>query len=117
MIGRMDRRVTFIQKIVETGDSNEDKITGWEEIENEPTVWAQKMERSGNTFVQNDRVTFSQQTDWNIRFRTDLKVSPSMRLVYGGQVYDILNISEVSDQPRKRVTRLNTTLLDNIYFS
>lgn len=123
MIGKLDRRVTFIQPIISTGDSNEDKITGWEEIDSLPDVWAQKLEKSGNTFVQNDRITFAQQTDWNIRFRSDLNVR--MRLVYDTQVYEIVNIAELSTSAREksnrasreRYTRLNTTLLDNIFFT
>ncbi len=115
MIGRLDRRVTFIQPITETGTSNEIKITGWEVIDDNDTVWANKMERSGSTFVQSDRVTYAQQTDWNIRYRTDLNVR--MRLVYDTFVYEIINIAELSDRPRERYTRLNTTLLDNVYFT
>lgn len=115
MIGRLDRRVTFIQEVVTTGDSNEDKVTGWEVIDSNDTVWAGKLERSGSKFVQDDRVTFVQQTDWIIRFRTDLNVR--MRLVYDTQVYSITNIAEHSKATRERYMLINTTLLDNIYFT
>jgi SPP1 family predicted phage head-tail adaptor len=114
MIGKLDRRITIIQAITETGDSNEDKITGWEEIELNPNLWAQKIERNGNTLVQSDRVSFSQQTNWVIRFRDDLNVR--MRLVYDGQMYEILNISERKGD-RLRYTDLETQFLDNEYYS
>ncbi len=114
MIGRLDRRVTFIKEIIVTGDSNEDKVTGWEVIDSNDTVWAEKIERSGTKFVQDDRLTFTQQTDWRIRFRTDLNVR--MRLVYDTQVYSITNIAEMKGS-RERYSILNTTLLDNIYFT
>lgn len=121
MIGKMDRRVTFIKEILETGTSNENKIIGWETIDNNDTVWAEKLEKSGNTVVQNDRITFIQQTDWIIRFRTDLNVR--MRLVYDSFVYSITNIAELEDQSRfvkakrKRYLKINTTIVDNEYFS
>lgn len=115
MIGKLDRRVTFIQPIIETGTSNADNVTGWEVIDENDTVWAEKIERSGSKFVQDDRVAFVQQTDWRIRFRTDLNVR--MRLVYDTFVYNITSIAEISDDSRKRYTLINTTLLDNIYFT
>ena len=115
MIGKLDRRVTFIKEVIENGDSNEDKVTGWEIIDSNDTVWAEKIERTGSKFVQDDRISFVQQTDWRIRFRTDLNVR--MRLVYDTFVYNITSISEISDEARKRYTIINTTLLDNIYFT
>lgn len=115
MIGKLDRRVTFIKEVIETGDSNEDKVTGWEVIDNNSVVWAEKIERSGSKFVQDDRISFVQQTDWRIRFRTDLNVR--MRLVYDSFVYNITSIAEMSDESRKRYLMINTTLLDNIYFT
>ncbi len=114
-IGKMDRRVTFIKPIIENGTSNEDKVTGWEVIDSNDTVWAEKIERGGSKFIQDDRIAFVQQTDWRIRFRTDLNVR--MRLVYDSFVYSITNIGEMSDESRKRYTMVNTTLLDNIYFT
>ena len=115
MIGRLDRRVTFIQEVVTTGDSNEDKVTGWEVIDDNDTVWARKIERSGSKFVQDDRITFVQQTDWVIRYRSDLNVR--MRLVYDTQVYSITNIAEHSKAARERYSLVSTTLLDNIFFT
>src|SRR5687768_15947004 len=115
MIGKMDRRVTFIKPIIENGTSNEDKVTGWEVIDSNDTVWAEKIERSGSKFIQEDRVALVMQTDWRIRFRTDL--NGSMRLVYNTLVYNITAFSEMSDESRKRYTMVNTTLLDNIYFT
>lgn len=112
--GLLDRRVTFIEAVTETGTSNEVKITGWEVIENNNTVWAQKIESSGNTVVADDRVTWSQITKWRIRFREDLTVN--LRLVFDSQVYSILNITK-DEQTRDRYLMLTTNLLDNEYFT
>lgn len=113
-IGTLDREITFVQPITEQGESNERKITGWEEIDNHPNINARKIETSGNTFVQSDRITFSQQTTWVIRYRDDLNVR--MRLVWDTQMYEILNIAEV-DEGRRRYMNVFTQLLDNEFFT
>lgn len=112
-VPRLDRQVTFIQAVTQTGDSNEDKITEWEEIGDFPTVWAEKVERGGTEHVVADRVTYAQPTTWIIRWRTDLNVR--MRLVYETQVYEILAISETEE--RRRYLKLTTSVLDNISFT
>jgi head-tail adaptor len=113
-IAELDREITFIQPVISNGTSNEDKITGWQELETDPTVNAKKIEGGGNTLVQNDRITFSQQTTWVIRWRNDLTIS--MRLVWDTKVYSILNVSEL-DEGRQRFLSVQTNLLDNEYFT
>ena len=41
-IGSLDREIIFLQKIIVDGDSNEDKIEGWEEIDTDPLVPASR---------------------------------------------------------------------------
>lgn len=113
-IGRLDREVTIIQPILEQGDSNERKITGWEVIDDYPNISARKIEQGGNTLVQSDRITFSQQTIWVIRYRDDLNVR--MRLVWDTKMYEILNIAE-NNEGRKRYMDIVTQLLDNEFFT
>lgn len=113
-IGRLDREITFIQSVIEQGESNEDKITDWEVITNYPTVSARKIEQGGNTLVVNDRVTYSAQTNWIIRYRNDLNVR--MRLVWDTKVFEIVHIAEMKET-RGRYMDVITTLLDNIYFT
>jgi len=113
-IGTLDREVCFIQPILEQGDSNERKIVGWEQIDNYPNVSARKIESTGSTFVVNERITFSQQTTWIIRYRDDLNVR--MRLVWDTKMYEILNIAEYL-QGRKRFMEVNTQFLDNEFFT
>jgi len=113
-VGRMDRRVTFIQRIVTSGDSNEDYTTGWEEVDSTPVVWARKADLRGKEVVMNDQVTFMYLTIWTVRYRTDLKAS--MRLVDGnGQVYEIVTISE--GEGRNRFLDIVTNILQNEYWS
>lgn len=114
-IGRHDRRVTFIQPIISTGTSNEDKITSWEEIDSNPTVWARKIEEGGGTGVTADRVTHSRAVSFVVRFREDLNVR--MRLVLDTLVYEIINIAEADQGGRERYLNVLTQLLDNEYFT
>jgi head-tail adaptor len=113
-IGTLDREITFIKAIIENGVSNEDKITGWEEIDSYPNVTAKKLEEGGSTFMDNERVTYVRNTTWIIRFRDDLNVR--MRLVWDTQVYQILNIAEVGET-RRRYMEVTTSLIDQVFFT
>jgi SPP1 family predicted phage head-tail adaptor len=113
-IGRLDREVTFIRAIIETGESNEDRIDGWEEIPDYPTVSAAKKELNGTVYTQSDRLTYTQQTEWLIRYRDDLNTR--MRVVYNSKVYEIINIVE-PDESRGRYLKVLTNILDNVYFT
>lgn len=113
-IGSLDREITFIQPVIENGVSNEDKVTYWEEIATDPNDNARKIENSGSTVVAADRITLTRQTTWQIRYRSDITVQ--MRLVWDTQVYEILNVAE-ADEGRKRFLNIETSLLDNTYFT
>lgn len=113
-IGKLDRRITFIQRIVDVGDSNEEKIVGWEQIETDPTVWTRKKEKIGSEIPLSDQLTYVQESHFIIRSRTDLNVL--MRCVFEGQVYEILSITEV-DEGRKRFLNVASNLIQNEFFS
>lgn len=113
-VGRMDRRITFIQRIVTAGDSNEDYTSGWEEIDSVPEVWARKSDLRGKEVVIADQVKFMYLTIWTVRHRTDIKAS--MRLVdSSGQVYEIITLSE--GEGRNRFLDIVTNILENEYWS
>lgn len=111
-IGRFDRELTFIQKIVIDGDSNEDRLTGWEEIDTNPTVSARKEERTGNEGMNADRLAYTQPTLFVIRYRDDITVE--MRAVCDSKVYEITSVTE---EGRRRFLHIMTTIIDNEYFT
>ncbi len=113
-IGHLDRRVTFIKPIYSLGSAKQDEIIGWEVIDSKPEVWAQKIENSGRTGVDDDRVTWSKITSWHVRFREDLNVN--MRLVWNTKVYSIVTFADV-DEDRNRYLKIETNFLDNVYFT
>lgn len=108
-VGRMDRRISFLKKIITDGDSNEDYTGGWEKIASVPDVWAYKQDLRGKEVVVADKVQYMYLTNWTIRHRTDLKAD--MRLVYGTQVYEIITISE--GEGRDAFTDVVTNILEN----
>lgn len=120
-IGTLDREIYFIQAIIEQGDSNEDKVTGWELIENYPLRPARKIENGGNTLVVADSVSWNKQTNWVIRYDEQFESRnigniQHLRIAYDTQVYQIINISEVGET-RKRYMSVITQLMDNEYFT
>lgn len=113
-IGRLDREIYLIQPVIVIGDSNEDKITAWELIENDSFISARKLDRDGTTAVTNDRVVYAQTIEWYIRYRDDIK--NTMRIVYNTQVYEILSISEANES-RNRYLKIVSNIIDNQYFT
>lgn len=113
-IGRMDRRISFLQKIVTDGESNEDYNNGWEKIDSVPDVWAYKQDLKGREVVIADRVQYMYMTVWTVRYRTDLKAS--MRLVdESGQVYEIITLAE--GEGRNSYTEVTTNILEGTFWS
>ena len=108
-VGRMDRRISFLQRIITDGTSNEDYTGGWEKVDSVPDVWAFKQDLRGKEVVIADRVQFMYLTNWTIRYRSDLKAS--MRLVFGTQVYEIITIAE--GEGRGGYTDVVTNILEN----
>lgn len=109
-IGRMDRRITIIEKDVSTGYSNEDYLDAWVEFD---TVWARKEDLRGKEVVTADKVQFMYLTVWSIRKLAGLKAD--MRIVYKGQVYEIVQISE--GEGRERFLDITTNILENEFWS
>jgi SPP1 family predicted phage head-tail adaptor len=115
-IGKLDRLVTFIERIISTGESNEDKTDGWQEIATTPTIWASKEDQQGYEAVIADRLTYIQPCKWIVRYEDAVGKNEKMRLVYESRVYEIQAITDLSGQ-RKRYLEVVTKLLDNEYFT
>jgi SPP1 family predicted phage head-tail adaptor len=101
LIGRMDKRITFQQKVYGTDASNQRKVTGWESIDTTPTVWADLYERSGLEVLQADQLNGLTVAEFRIRYRADLTIEN--RVVYNDKNYDIQAILEFG---RKKYLRL-----------
>src|SRR6478609_1828435 len=100
-IGPLDRRITFQQKVFGTDESNQKLITGWEDIDDNPEVWASVDEVSGTEVIQANQLNGLETASFIIRYRTDLTVEN--RIVYDGFYWDIHSILQVG---RKRFLRI-----------
>ena len=109
-IGKLDRRLTLLQPITEIGDSNEVKITGWEEIDDFPQVWGRKQEKQGDEVPLADQMNFAQETNYIIRYRTGLDLL--QRVIDKTKVYTVRSINEVNEG-RDRYLRISTTIVQN----
>lgn len=114
-IGRFDREITFLQKIEEDGNSNEDKTIGWEEIDNYPTVSAKKRNLKGIEVPIADRLNAIYPVVFTIRFRDD--VNEKMRVVCEGKVYEITAPIEEPEEGRRRYLNVYANLVDNEYWT
>lgn len=54
------------------------------------TVWAEKQDWTGIELNEANRETASITTKWKTRYRTDIQ--PKMQVVFGAEVYEILNV-------------------------
>ena len=97
----MDRRITFQEAIYGTDESNQHKITGWQDIESIPEVSANVIEPTGTEVFQGDQMVAVMTTSFTIRYRTDITVQN--RVVYNSKYYDIHAILEIG---RKRFLKL-----------
>ena len=93
-IGRLDRRITFQEKVVGDNESNEDEELGWQNIATNPTVWASKRIRGGHESYRADKLTDYLSVEFIYRYRSD--ITPKNRIVCEGIPYNILTVEEIS---------------------
>jgi len=101
VVGALDRLITFEQAIYGTDESNQHKITGWEDIDSYPEVYAKVVEPTGMETFQGDQMVAVTTTSFTIRYRTDVTVQN--RVVYNSKYYDIHAILEIG---RRRFLKL-----------
>ncbi len=63
------------------------------------TVWAEKQDWSGSEINEANRETATVTTKWKIRYRTG--ILPKMQVVFGSDVYEILNVLDFDGTKRE----------------
>lgn len=101
-IGDFDRRITIQTFTVAKNTEGED-IRTWSTL---ITLWAKKIDTSGNEMFEADQLTAIGKIDWIIRYRTD--ITERMRISFDSEYYDVLNIEEIEEEGRKRYLLLKT---------
>lgn len=89
--GELDRLVR-IEFNTPTRTGSGDTIDSWALLGEE--CWARRMDERGREFFDAQQVTAEQSTIWRLRWRGD--ITASMRVVDGGDIWDIQYITESS---------------------
>lgn len=108
--GELDREITFIVATTTRGTSNQDKVTGWDEIAENPTVFARRRELPGVEIVVGGQLKFIQKTEFAVVYRTD--ITTRNRIVFEDKVYEIISITESIQ--RKMYLLVIANYLDNV---
>lgn len=111
-VGRMDRRITIMQPIVSDGDSNEDKVTGYELVDTNPEVWARVVNDTGDTVMVQDQAKHMQQSVFIIRYRDDITIKH--KVVHNGKMYSVLSAIEFGEQRKQRTKITGEYLKDYV---
>ena len=92
-----------MEPVITDGDSGEDKVESYTQIDTNPEVWARVENDTGDTVVEQNQVKHVQKTVFTIRYRTDLTISN--KVVHNGKMYSVLSAIEAGEH-RKRFTKI-----------
>jgi SPP1 family predicted phage head-tail adaptor len=90
--GEMDKRITFLKKVLDTNTTNEDEVTSWQPITTNATVWTKVIQFVGREVVVADQIQSVFRTQFVIDYRSDL--TEDMRILYNNKLYNIISIIE-----------------------
>ncbi len=100
--GRLDRRISLRVKTV-ANDASGEEIETWAELDG---VWA--MVTIGATSEAHEAAQdhATEETEFLIRYRTDITVNTLNEIAYDGKTYDISGVEEVGRREYLRITAL-----------
>jgi head-tail adaptor len=112
--GEMDKKISFIKKVIESSDSNEDYVGSWEYIASNPHVQSRIRQLPASEVMIADRLTNIAKSEFVIDGRTDLNTR--MRIVYKTRCYDIVSITE-HEMSRERYQLIVGEIVDTEFFT
>ena len=95
-IGKLDRQIT-IQSLTQTQGEYGELIDTWTDV---ATVWANAYAGAGKEFVAARQVNAEVSMQFQIRW---MAVSTTMRILYDGKYFDIVDIAEVGRRERLNI--------------
>jgi len=95
-IGKLDRRIT-LQGLTQTQGEYGELIDTWADV---ATVWANAYAGAGKEFVAARQVNAEVSMQFQIRW---MAVSTTMRILYDGKYFDIVDIAEVGRRERLNI--------------
>lgn len=84
--GQLDKRVTLSEKSVSAAPNGEEVVT-WNDV---ATVWARVVDLRGRKFFAADKTQIT--VDIEVRIRHLVGITAEMRLTYGSEPYDIVEV-------------------------
>ena len=109
--GEMDRKITFVKKVIGTNSFNEDKEISWAAVDTNPTVWARMRQNKGTEVVLADKITYSQVTTFTCDYRTDISEA-DFRVVFNTRMYNIVSIVP-NEESRDMYIDVVCSIVDN----
>ena len=95
-IGKLDRQIT-IQSLTQTQGEYGELIDTWTDV---ATVWANAYAGAGKEFVAARQVNAEVSMQFQIRW---MALSTTMRILYDGKYFDIVDIAEVGRRERLNI--------------
>lgn len=111
--GELDKPVSFIKRVIEESDSNEDYEGGWELIATDHTPFARVKQLPAKDMMIADRITNVMRTEIVVDYRED--ITDQMRVVYKRRPYEIISITE-HEEGRDRYLLIVGTIVDTERF-
>jgi SPP1 family predicted phage head-tail adaptor len=112
--GELDKQVSFIERIIQSSDSNEDYEGGWQLIATDHSPFARIKQLPAKDVMIADRITNVMRTELVIDYRDD--ITDQMRFVYKTRPYDIISITE-HEESRDRYLLIVGTIVDTEIFT
>lgn len=93
-IGKMRHRLT-LQQEMRMGDGGGGSQSAWQDV---AEIWGALEGMSGGEAIMADRISGNTKYQITIRWRSD--VSPAMRFLFGGRIFQILTVLDADGRRR-----------------
>lgn len=112
-IGKMDKRITIIKKVITIDSTYNTEVETW--VLHKLT-WAQEDAGLGygTEIIQADKNTATRRSGYVVRY--DSTINEKMRIVFDGKVYDIVSV-KLPDANRKRFLKLDCDYLEGVIWT
>lgn len=88
----MDRQIIFLKKEFASSSANQDEISEWVKVTNNPKVWSKFEQKPGREVVIADQIQSIINGNFIIDWRED--ITEENRIVLDDKVYNIISVSE-----------------------
>jgi head-tail adaptor len=102
--GKLDKRIIIVEPIITDGDSNEDKVDGYEIIDTDPRPYARVTYKVGDTVVEGNQVKHIRTVEIELRHRTDITIKN--KVVIDNEMFSVLS-SVPLGEIRNRFTKIS----------